>query len=178
MRTNKRRNLTSSQWACIAIEAEDIVNAIKTEAKERQVEGGKNKGLELIPKAKKTHTSEKVAELFNTNEKYVREAEKYKTEMPEVFESIKQGEKTITEVKKEQKIEKRKAEIDKIKKSIEKEPLPIDGLFDVVVLDPPWPYGREYNPITSRVANPYPEMKTEEIEKIKIPIKENAVVFL
>jgi len=35
-----------------------IVNAIKAEARERQVECGKNKGLELIPKAKKTHTSD------------------------------------------------------------------------------------------------------------------------
>jgi len=29
MRTNKRRNLTSSQWAAIAVEAEEITTAIK-----------------------------------------------------------------------------------------------------------------------------------------------------
>ncbi len=29
LRTNKRRNLTSSQWAAIAVEAEDIVKTIQ-----------------------------------------------------------------------------------------------------------------------------------------------------
>ena len=39
MRSNKRRNLTSSQWACIAVEAMDIIEAISKEAKERMLLG-------------------------------------------------------------------------------------------------------------------------------------------
>jgi len=31
-----------------------------------------------------------------------------------------------------------------------------EGKFEVVVIDPPWNYGREYDPENSRVANPYP----------------------
>ena len=33
MRTNKRRNLNSGQWATIAVEAEEVMGAIKEEAK-------------------------------------------------------------------------------------------------------------------------------------------------
>jgi len=44
MRMNKRRNLNSGQWACIANEAEELVAILKSEAKERQVESGKDYG--------------------------------------------------------------------------------------------------------------------------------------
>ncbi len=39
MRTNKRRNLTSSQWAVIAIDSEEIVETIQKQAKESQLSG-------------------------------------------------------------------------------------------------------------------------------------------
>lgn len=101
---------------------------------------------------------------------------------PELKEKIKAGEVTFNQVyqdlKKEEKIEKRKSEIENIKAKIENENTTIEGLFDVVVVDPPWAYGREYDPQTSRVANPYPEMTTSEISKIELPLKENAVLFL
>jgi hypothetical protein len=111
MRTNKRRNLTSSQWACIAMEAEEIVSKIKEEAKERQIQAGKENGrgkekvMEQIPEAipERETSSEKIANLFNTNEKYIRQAGKLKTEKPEIFEQVKSGEKTLTQIKKEEK---------------------------------------------------------------------------
>ena len=37
MRTNKRRNLNSSQWAVIANEAEEIIEAIQVEARKKQI---------------------------------------------------------------------------------------------------------------------------------------------
>jgi N6-adenosine-specific RNA methylase IME4 len=52
------------------------------------------------------------------------------------------------------------------------------GLYDVISIDPPWPYGRTYDPETSRVANPYPEMSIEEIKEIKLPFSDNSVIFL
>ena len=36
MRTNKRRNLTSSQWAAVAVEAEDILQAIRDAVEEER----------------------------------------------------------------------------------------------------------------------------------------------
>ena len=52
------------------------------------------------------------------------------------------------------------------------------GLFDVIAIDPPWNYGREYDPDTSRVANPYPEMTQEQIKAIELPANDDAVLFL
>jgi hypothetical protein len=59
----------------------------------------------------KSAVTQKAAEIFNTNRTYISEAQKLKEEKPEVFEQVKRGEKTITEVKKEAKVEKRKADI-------------------------------------------------------------------
>jgi N6-adenosine-specific RNA methylase IME4 len=53
-----------------------------------------------------------------------------------------------------------------------------DGLFDVIAIDPPWNYGREYDPEGSRVANPYPEMSQTELLEMKPPFKPDAVCFL
>ena len=53
----------------------------------------------------------------------------------------------------------REEEINKIKGKIEnKELVAPDGLFDVIVIDPPWNYGGNYNPDGRRVSSPYPEM--------------------
>ena len=35
---------------------------------------------------------------------------------------------------------------------------PIEGIHEVIVVDPPWPYGTEYNKDTRRVASPYKEL--------------------
>lgn len=73
----------------------------------------------------------------------------------------------------------RKEIIDKQKDDIENGLLPeLKGLFDVISIDPPWNYGREYDPNGSRVANPYPEMTTEQIKAIELPLMDNAIVFL
>jgi len=55
---------------------------------------------------------------------------------------------------------------------------PPKQLYDVVVLDPPWNYGTEYNPDTRRVASPYPEMSVEEIKNLTLPTTENCVLWL
>lgn len=52
------------------------------------------------------------------------------------------------------------------------------GVFDVIAIDPPWPYGREYDPNGSRVANPYPEMSLEDIAAIDLPAADDCVLFL
>ena len=175
MRTNKRRNLTSSQWAVIALDSEELVNKLKQEAEERRKRKPAGFEVEQIPQQK---TAEKLAGIFNTNERYVRDIAKIKQENPEAIEQIRSGEKTITEYKKEQKIERRKQEIEEVKRKIEQDNIEIKGKYDVLAIDPPWNYGREYDPETSRVANPYPEMSNQEIQAIELPIKDDAVVFL
>ena len=98
MRSNKRRNLTSSQWACIAVEAMDIIEAISKEAKERMLLGRNqySPGQLITQPSEDNKTASKVASMFNTNSTYIKEVKKL---TPEVFRQVKSGEKTITEVK-------------------------------------------------------------------------------
>lgn len=123
MSSNKRRNLTSSQRAAIAVEAEDIIKAIEEQVEaerrakisERENVGnrftGKVETAELIPpslgrnseKKAKSEARTKIAETFGTNPRYISDAKRLKEENPEAFEKIKRGETTITKIKKEQK---------------------------------------------------------------------------
>lgn len=81
--------------------------------------------------------------------------------------------------KAEEKKEEFKQNIEKQIEEIESGKLPeLEGLFDVLSVDPPWPYGREYDPQGSRVANPYPEMSIEDIKAIELPTQDNAVLWL
>lgn len=53
-----------------------------------------------------------------------------------------------------------------------------DGVFEVVVMDPPWNYGREYDPDGSRVANPYPEMTQAQLLEMDPPFADDCALFL
>ena len=46
--TNKRRNLTSSQWATVAVEAEELIAAIRVEAEARMKSGVQINPSQLI----------------------------------------------------------------------------------------------------------------------------------
>ena len=102
---------------------------------------------------------------------------KYKA--PELIKPIIDGEKTIVEVEKEIKINERNKELkeqeDRIKE-IDYEPL--NKKYDVIVVDPPWPYGTKYDPYGRRAANPYPEMSLDEIKAIKLPAADDCVLWL
>lgn len=99
MRTNKRRNLNKGQWATIAVEAEDIINALKKEAEDRRKAGTKlSQGASSAQERKTAH---KTAEIFNTSGTYVKQAAKVKLEAPEAFEKVKAGKMTLQDAMKE-----------------------------------------------------------------------------
>lgn len=107
----------------------------------------------------------------------------------EVKAKLRTGEVSINqayqEIKKEEKREQRIELIEQQIEDIEKGLLPeLKGLFDVISVDPPWPYEEGSKNLTSfdsvgrRVANPYPEMSIENIKKINMPLMNDAIVFL
>jgi hypothetical protein len=107
MRTNKRRNLNSGQWACIAADADDllavIAEQVERERRERQAEAQKLSDKKLSDTPKPEHaekTATKAAELFNTNRTYINQAVKMKTAAPEVFERVKAGKMTMQDANK------------------------------------------------------------------------------
>ena len=59
----------------------------------------------------------------------------------------------------------------------------MSGLYDVIVIDPPWAYDNEnyksgFNPDGRRGTTPYPEMQMSELKNIKIPSSEKCVMWL
>ena len=194
LRTNKRRNMSSSQRAAYAVEAEELVasirEAVEKERRKKQKANAANqhtkpsdKKLSEPKNEHKDKAATKTAELFNTNRTYVNQASKIRLESPVSFEKVKAGEITILqameEIRKEEKKAQREIDIANQKKDIEsgKVKLP-EGLFEVVSIDPPWAYGRKYDPDGSRVANPYPEMSQEELLKLEPPFADDCVLFL
>lgn len=55
--------------------------------------------------------------------------------------------------------------------------LPPEGTFQIIAIDPPWPYGGTYNPDTHRVASPYPEMGIEQLKGIEPYDKDGKLFF-
>lgn len=52
------------------------------------------------------------------------------------------------------------------------------GQYEVIVIDPPWPYGTVYNAETRRVASPYPEMNLDELGALQIPAATDCILWL
>jgi ParB family chromosome partitioning protein len=108
-----RRHLTSSQCALLATEAVGLKARLQAEAKEKQREGGakggsntaKDKVRELIPEAviPSPRPRDVLAEQFNTNPRYIQDAEKIAEERPDLAEKVRAGEISIpqamTEIK-------------------------------------------------------------------------------
>lgn len=204
MRTNKRRNLNSSQWACIATEAEEmlrgIAEAVEVERRKKQAETqsetkkelAKVQQIEPQPKDNSKLAAQKAAELFNTNRTYISEAQKLKDTAPEVFEQVKNGLKTITEVKKEQKsieIARKREEYQERISTRAPDNLFVDIFntaqkFRIIYADPPWSYNDKCD--KGGVQSGGVELRHYNTMSIKemcdIPIKniseDNSVLFL
>ncbi len=87
--------------------------------------------------------------------------------------------KKINDKKKEEKKEAFKKDIAEQKEAIENGTLNLpEGKYEAIAIDPPWSYGREYDPESSRVANPYPEMAQDELMELEIPSADDSVMFL
>lgn len=193
MRTNKRRNLTSTQWACVAVEAEDLIIKIReaTEKvkKEKQIANASNQYTEglgkKLPEANydENKVATKLAEVFNTNRTYVNEAARIKESNPERFQQLKSGEKTMSEAKKEEKKETVLKKVEEYRQQLaDVSDFNIDIFntekrFQIIYADPPWSYweGGEKNQSLH-----YQTMSIDEIKNL--PIKsitdENSILFL
>ena len=51
------------------------------------------------------------------------------------------------------------------------------GQFRTIIIDPPWPYGTQYDAETRRVASPYPEMTLEAIADTEFPFADDCVLW-
>jgi len=189
MRNNQkgRRNLTKA-WM-IELELGNKEDLIKKGEKNLKTNIGNGQRLSLNDKGKTHNTQEKIAKSAGVSTGMVGMSEVIKIKNPVLWEKAKSGEVSVTtaykEIKKEEKKEKRINIIKEQIEDIESGKVPeLKGLYNVISIDPAWNYEGENKNITSydangrRVANPYPEMSTQEIKDIKLPLLNDSVVFL
>lgn len=101
----KRRHLTASQRAAIST---NILEGEKEKAKQREYAGKKVDPGRTIGMGEKGRAVDKVGKMFGVSGDLVADAQKIKEESPEKFEEILKGEKTVSEVKKERGVTKKK----------------------------------------------------------------------
>jgi len=175
-----RRNLTMDQFKI------SIGRRYLAEKKSVGEHKGNQYTMESGQNAHIPKTDEKLSEEYNVDPKtirrYAQQAQQYEQlekEAPEIAEKVRTGEATIKDILNEKKKAERIKEIEEIKQKIETEIIEQpEGLFDVIVVDPPWDYDREYDPEGSRIASPYPEMSLDELKELKLPAKDDSVLFL
>ena len=180
-----RRNLSNFQRSVLVLELESVFSA---RAKEKQKEAGG--AVRQISDKAVIDTKKELAKLANVSHDTIAKVKVIQaTATPEVKAKLSTGEVSINQVYQDIKKEEKKAvRIELIEQQIEDIELgllpELEGLFDVISVDPPWPYEGESKSVTSfdavgrRVANPYPEMSIEDIKKIEMPLMDDAVVLL
>lgn len=87
------------------------------------------------------------------------------------LDAIAAGDKTLKQVEREQR---REVQVKQARTYT-----PPEGEFEVVVIDPPWPYDDQLDGSdAARGGTPYPSMEIEQIGALELPLAENAAVFL
>ncbi len=106
VRSNNRRDLSPIQRACWAVDSIPTIELLKKEANKRMV-SGKSDPTQKIEQGKKDKnantTNAIIANEFGTNRTYVNDVQKLKKDNTEVFEKLKAGDLTFTDLKKEEK---------------------------------------------------------------------------
>jgi N6-adenosine-specific RNA methylase IME4 len=186
-----RRNLPNYERAKLALRLKDLFAEKAKENLKIAAETTNNK-LHQTPcqnsdnplKMESIDTKKELAKIAGVSHDTIHKVETIENKAtPEIKAKLQTQEYSINqaynEIKKEEKIQQRTELIEKQKKEIAENKLPeLSGLYDIISIDPPWNYGREYDPENSRVANPYPEMTIEEIKSLKLPFTENSIIFL
>lgn len=123
-----------------------------------------------------TLSQPEAAKILNISPRILRTVKAIEHESPELIEKIINGETTVNKAIRDIK----RTEILKNLESIEaKEIKAINGIYDVIVIDPPWPMKRiERDVSPTEVGFDYPTMTIEEIKALKVPTADNCHVFL
>ena len=168
-----RRHLTVGQKAMIA---DDIKPKLAAEAEKRMLAGKK---LDPTPNSAEGSTGEardKAGELFGIGHTAVDQAGKLKAEAPDLADDVRAGKTTLHKADNELKKRKNRARLEDI---TVQEAKAAEGVFDVIVIDPPWPMtkiDREVAP--NQVDFDYPTMSIDELKAFSVPAADDCHVWL
>ncbi len=163
-----RRELSKGQLACVAVDAEDVMEELKGEAWKRQGTRNDVNLVEKIPQGEDGKTRDKAAIIFNTNGKYIDVATMLKKNAPDLFYQVRLDEKTISQARRE------------FNKRFKVEPPPLEGKYRVIYADPPWKYSDSGLDDYGHAESHYPPMSINELCEMDVEdIAENdAVLFM
>lgn len=180
-----RKDFTPSEMVSVARAVEEEVEAAaakrKKESRAKPGEKvGARKGAGKLPAPKKGDTRDHLAALVGTSGRTFekasdvvdaarKEPEKYAPLLEEMDRTgrVAGVHKKLTKARAAEKIERR---------AVEAVP---EGRFDVIVIDPPWRYGRSGDD-SHRASNPYPDMSVAEICAVGVPdlARDDCVLWL
>ena len=188
-----RRNLTDFVKLELQQKRADVLyeqgRNVMSVASQEQVNRGnqykKVEGLSIVDKPSKTepahNTQKEIAESLNWGTGKVARGQYVIKHAPEeVKEKLRAGELSMNEAYKAIKTEEKKAIVqEQIQVLKEKEVQPSTGIYDVIVIDPPWQMEKiEREVAPNQVGFDYPTMTIDEIKAMDLPAEENCHVFM
>ena len=161
-----RRNINNYQRSVLALKLEVVIKEIA-----KKTQGQRTDIVPTLAQSNKGRTREKLANEAKVSHGTLDKVKKIQEKAPyEVKQKLNSGEISINKAFSEVKKAERKKEIAKQKEDIRQGVIELPkGLFETIVIDPPWNYGRDYDPDGSRIANPYPEMTQAQLKELEIP---------
>jgi len=184
-----RRNLSNYQRSVLALQLEEVFSKKAKESKSEKVSHFRNTG-EVLPTLAKPNTRQELSKVANVSHGTLDKVKKIQAQASEeVKAKLSTGEVSINsayqEIKKEEKKKSRLEKIEEIKEEISKGLKAPNGLYDIIAIDPPWEYSerggsssKSFEENGNRGGVDYPTMTVEELKKIKIPSKNDCVIFL
>lgn len=168
----KRRHLNESQKALIAVRMANMP------AHRPDKSASSPTYLQLSASSPKVSQPE-AAKIMGVSDRTMRRIKQIEREAPEFLSKIESGDITAVEAVEIIKNKKHEQRIEEQRKNIEEGKIELPrGKYEVIVIDPPWPYGTEYDSKGRRSASPYPEMSLEELIKLDLPTSDNCILFL
>jgi N6-adenosine-specific RNA methylase IME4 len=157
-----RRHLDETQRAGVA-------------SRRANMTGGERTDLQPTANLRKVSVEEAAAEM-NVSPRTVTTYRAVAAAMPELVPLMDSGEMTANKAWTETR---RRTVIANLEGISAQEAKAIQGVYDVIVVDPPWPMEKiEREVAPNQVAFDYPTMSLEEIENLEIPCADNCHVFL
>lgn len=185
-----RRNLSNYQRSVLALQLEDVFRAKAKESKAKKVSHFRNTG-EVLVNSPKPNTRKELTTVAGVGEQTIARVKVIEQKAPEeVKAKLRTGEVSINaaykEIKKKEKKLERNEIVRQTKEKLEQEELiKPTGKFSVIAIDPPWDYSERggqnnngFDADGNRGQVDYPTMSLEEIKKIKLPAKDDCVLYL
>jgi N6-adenosine-specific RNA methylase IME4 len=169
-----RRQMTTGQRAALAVEMKPMFEKL---AKDRMMAGKKSEPCaENGQGSKPIHSAVMAGKAVNVGKTAVKQAEAVKKASPEIFEKVKEGKMTLSDATRDIK---KSLIIEKLENIEAKEVKAVSGVYDVIVIDPPWPMVKiERDVRPNQSSFDYPTMTEDEISKLKIPSAEDCHVWV